>query len=325
MTTTPENKTLPPAFHAGERAIQQKARVSERIIKQGQRVIRSYLLDQHREFFNNLAYVVLAATDQSGTPIPFLRCGNPGFITTPTDTRIIISAPPLKGESETLNLKPGAKIAMVGIDLLTRRRNRLNGTIIEASPEKLVIDVDQSFGNCAQYIQRRCISEPSADFGKSNETLTSATLSDEQQKIISNADIFFIASRSADLQKENATKTNDKRNGLDVNHRGGPTGFVELIDDQTLKIPDYKGNNYYNTFGNIYQDNRTGLQFYDFSTGDVLTLSGRGEIIVENTTPSGEENTDSNQKSTNRFFLFYIKEVRQTTSALPYTFTRLED
>lgn len=65
---------------------------------------------------------------------------------------------------------------------------------------------------------------------------------------------------------------------MDVSHRGGPPGFVRL-EGQTLTIPDYNGNRYFNTLGNLVSNPRAALLFVDFERGDVLHLQGTTEIV----------------------------------------------
>ncbi|MGD0432667.1 MAG: pyridoxamine 5'-phosphate oxidase family protein [Acetobacteraceae bacterium] len=79
------------------------------------------------------------------------------------------------------------------------------------------------------------------------------------------SDTFFVASRSrADVGSEG---------GLDMSHRGGKPGFIRIEGDG-LFIPDFKGNRFFNTLGNLLGDNRTGLLFIDFETGDLLRITG---------------------------------------------------
>ncbi|HKY46193.1 MAG TPA: pyridoxamine 5'-phosphate oxidase family protein [Pyrinomonadaceae bacterium] len=66
---------------------------------------------------------------------------------------------------------------------------------------------------------------------------------------------------------------------MDVSRRGGETGFVR-IDGSRLTIPDFAGNRFFNTLGNLLLNPRAGLLFIDFNSGDLLLLSGRIEIIL---------------------------------------------
>src|SRR5262249_26129164 len=68
---------------------------------------------------------------------------------------------------------------------------------------------------------------------------------------------------------------------VDVSHRGGKPGFVRLGEDGELTIPDFAGNLYFNTLGNLLINPKGGLLFVDFETGDLLQLSGDAEVILE--------------------------------------------
>ena len=64
-----------------------------------------------------------------------------------------------------------------------------------------------------------------------------------------------------------------------MSHRGGPAGFIHVQGDRELLVPDYSGNRMFMTLGNIQADGRAGLLFIDFERGDLLTLTGRAEIV----------------------------------------------
>jgi hypothetical protein len=89
------------------------------------------------------------------------------------------------------------------------------------------------------------------------------------RRLIETADTLFVASRSRAGIGESG--------GLDVSHRGGRPGFVDLQDD-ALVVPDFRGNRFFNTLGNLLGDPRCGLLFIDFSTGDLLHLQGTATI-----------------------------------------------
>ena len=124
------------------------------------------------------------------------------------------------------------------------------------------MSIEQSFGNCAQYIQTRA---PAPHTRSSRPTETLSALDDAARRAIAGADTFFVASRSrAGI---------DSDGGLDVSHRGGRPGFVALLGD-TLVVPDFRGNRFFNTLGNLLGDPRAGLLFVDFASGDLLQLQG---------------------------------------------------
>jgi hypothetical protein len=74
--------------------------------------------------------------------------------------------------------------------------------------------------------------------------------------------------------------TSGRQKGVDISHRAGKSGFVQ-INGNTLTIPDYAGNRYFNTLGNLLLDRRAAMLFPDFANGDLLLLQGSTEIVWE--------------------------------------------
>jgi predicted pyridoxine 5'-phosphate oxidase superfamily flavin-nucleotide-binding protein len=59
--------------------------------------------------------------------------------------------------------------------------------------------------------------------------------------------------------------------------RGNP-GFVKILDDRRIALPDYNGNHMFNTLGNLVINPNAGLLFIDFDSGWTLQLTGRASI-----------------------------------------------
>lgn len=68
--------------------------------------------------------------------------------------------------------------------------------------------------------------------------------------------------------------------GLDVTPRGDPAGFVHVVDDKTLLVPDRRGNNRIDTLRNILRDDRVALLFLIPGVGETLRVNGRASISV---------------------------------------------
>jgi predicted pyridoxine 5'-phosphate oxidase superfamily flavin-nucleotide-binding protein len=66
-----------------------------------------------------------------------------------------------------------------------------------------------------------------------------------------------------------------------VQHRGGPAGFVRVIDEQTLGIADFSGNRQYVSVGNLSKDNRVSLFFMDYPNRTRLKLLGKVRLIEQ--------------------------------------------
>jgi uncharacterized protein len=70
---------------------------------------------------------------------------------------------------------------------------------------------------------------------------------------------------------------------LDVSPKGDPAGFVKVLDDKTLAIPDRLGNNRLDTFENLLSCPDVGLIFIIPGNGDTLRVSGKGQIVRDST------------------------------------------
>jgi PPOX class probable FMN-dependent enzyme len=69
--------------------------------------------------------------------------------------------------------------------------------------------------------------------------------------------------------------------GLDCTPRGDAPGFVRIIDDHTLMIPDRRGNNRVDTLENVLHDPRVGLLFLIPGCGETIRVNGRARISVD--------------------------------------------
>jgi len=67
--------------------------------------------------------------------------------------------------------------------------------------------------------------------------------------------------------------------GLDVSPRGDPAGFVRILDDRTLLLPDRPGNKLADTLTNILADSRIALLFLIPGVGDTFRVNGRARIV----------------------------------------------
>ncbi|MEO0836032.1 MAG: pyridoxamine 5'-phosphate oxidase family protein [Cyanobacteria bacterium J06642_3] len=263
-------------FHAGELAIQARLGIRDRLDRQGRRMIREYLIEQHRQFFTQLSYIIAGTIDRSGNPWASILVGKPGFVTSPSDCLLKVVAKPLAGDPLLDNLAADIDIGLLGIELSTRRRNRINGTVSAIADESFSVSVKQSFGNCPQYIQARSFEWMEASNMMSPQVEQVDSFQQLERNLIDHADTFFIATA---YQDESAGIAK----GIDVSHRGGKPGFVRINDERTLTIPDFSGNNHFNTLGNIELNPSTGLLFVDFAQGDLLYLTGKAQIIWSGT------------------------------------------
>lgn len=64
-----------------------------------------------------------------------------------------------------------------------------------------------------------------------------------------------------------------------IQHRGGPTGFVRVLDDATIGFADFRGNRQYVSVGNLMTDDRVSLFFMDYPNKTRLKMFGRARIV----------------------------------------------
>ncbi|CUJ98869.1 Nitric oxide dioxygenase [Ruegeria denitrificans] len=259
-------------FHAGEMAMQDRVGKREQMEDVGRNYIRPYMPDQHREFFGKIPFLVVGSVDSEGWPWASMVSGRPGFIHSPHDRRLDIDVRPLADDPLKDALQPGAPIGVVGVELSTRRRNRMNATVGRVEDGGFSLDVVQSFGNCPQYIQTHDVTfvrEPGIPITR-RPADRFHELDAQARGTIAKANSFYVASHAS---TEDST-------GVDVSHRGGRSGFVH-VKGNSLLVPDFAGNNFFNTLGNFLVNPQAGLLFPDYQTGDVLMLTGTVEVLSE--------------------------------------------
>jgi len=281
-------------FHEGEQRVRNRAHLHEPVLDT-QNYFRMFMPAQHRELFEKLPFVVIAALDNDDQPWATLLEGSPGFVAALDETHLRLHATLPAGDRLAAWLQAGAHIGLLGIEPQTRRRNRANGVIEQVTSAYLDVQVLQSFGNCPKYIQARTV-----EYGPTRQLTPQARRIAASDPIfisvIDQADTFFIASAhpcTRDAQRPEY--------GIDVSHRGGQAGFVQRHGD-TLLVDDYVGNTFFNTLGNLELNPRAGLLFVDMQVGALLQVAVRTEIEWLTTLPA-------DRKATNRRLHFHVEDA----------------
>jgi predicted pyridoxine 5'-phosphate oxidase superfamily flavin-nucleotide-binding protein len=120
------------------------------------------------------------------------------------------------------------------------------------------------------------------------------TLTPELAAFIAEQDTAFLGTASADGAPY-------------IQHRGGPKGFIKVIDEHTLGFADYRGNRQYITVGNLSENDRAYLFLIDFSRRQRIKLWGRARV-VENDDALTERLFDRGYKAKpERVILFTIE------------------
>lgn len=293
-------------FHKGEIAMQTSVGVAEKMEQFGGRVIRTFMPDQHRAFYAQLPFAVLGTVDEAGDCWGTLIAGQPGFIQSLDEVTLDVNIGPKPQDPAWAGMKDGAAVGILGIELHTRRRNRVNGSVRMSPTGGFSVTVEHAFGNCPQYIQLRdaeFVREPGAE-----DELPAAdilTLADPRARtLIEAADTFFVTSYVED----------EAGRHIDASHRGGKPGFVRINADGSLTIPDFAGNLFFNTLGNFLLNPKAGLVFPDFETGDLLQLTGDAEVVLESPDIAAFEGAE-------RLWHFRPRRIVLRPAALPIRFT----
>lgn len=292
------------AFHAGEVAVQQRAgeaAIAERNIS----VLSDTVIGGARPFIAKQFMVALASVDRDGHVWSSLLFGKPGFVHTETGRDIDIAVPDKERDgADPLwdNIKGNPDLGMLFIEIASRRRYRVNGTVTRLDAAGAGVTIREAYPNCPKYIQRRHLRQ----LGEAVvpvQTAQGTVLRGAVADIVQRADTIFVASRHA-------------QNGADASHRGGTPGFVHLVDETTLRIPDYDGNSLFNTLGNIEADPHAGLCIPDFANGQLLQLTGTASIEWDQDDPAHLTG------GTGRFWTFRVTRwiVRDTPQRLDWEY-----
>lgn len=248
-------------FHSGELDVQRRAGVSSDAARLAGMLDPAHLDGGPAKFLAQRQFAVLTGRDRSGSLWISPLFGQPGFLDGHGTTLDVHAVP---AESDPLRgLPAGQQVGLLAVEFAIRRRLRANGLLSEVGPDRLVLDVEQAFGNCPSYIQQRLV-EPTASATTARAATESDALNPAQQALIRDADTFFLG-------------TAHPTRGADASHKGGRPGFVR-IGGAELWWPDYAGNNMFNSMGNIAVNPEAALLFVDFTTGTTLHLSGRAEL-----------------------------------------------
>jgi len=97
-------------------------------------------------------------------------------------------------------------------------------------------------------------------------------VTEELAQFIAQRDSFYLATASADGQPY-------------IQHRGGPKGFLKIIDEHTLAMADYRGNRQYISVGNLSENDRITIFLMDYPNRRRIKIWGRAEVIDRQDNP----------------------------------------
>lgn len=278
-------------YHNGEREIQ--AKVGEEMqANSNSRVITGSIIKGAINFIEKQPMAIVSSVDIASNVWASLLIGDYGFVTVPTPNGLSINKDFIYSNKDDIffeNIVSNNQIGTLFIEFHTRRRFRING-VASRTDTHINVAVLEAYPNCPKYIQQRVISTPTYFEGiEATKTFGNSKLSANLKEWIMSSDTFFVGSQSSNQK-------------MDVSHRGGKPGFVEVLDDRTLKIPDYRGNSMYNTLGNFVENPKAGLLFVDFGQQKTMQLTGTVELLFDHVTDQDLVQTGG----TGRYWLFKV-------------------
>lgn len=292
-------------WHEGEKRLQASVGMAARMETIGRRVLRPFMTDQHRDFFNQLPFVVAGVVDKDGAPWATILADSPGFMHSPNPKLLQICHRPTNDDPASAGFFEGAGIGLLGIELHSRRRNRVNGTMSWLTDDGFGIQVEQTMGNCPKYISLRHYHQANSTEPTPGTAIEEATqLSPGDLETITSTDSFFVASYTEKAGHRQA----------DASHRGGKPGFIRVDSEGLLTIPDFSGNLFFNTLGNILTNGKAGIVIPNYENGDLLQMTGSAEIILDSPEIAAFEGAE-------RLWTFKPTRVVRRHGALPIRWT----
>ncbi|RKR07979.1 hypothetical protein CLV91_2744 [Maribacter vaceletii] len=283
------------AYHQGEIELQKRFGGTD-IAGRASRVIKDKIIPGAIPFIENQPFVILSSKDSNENIWTSILIGKSGWIDAKKEGLIKFFLDKMNSiDSDNIikEIKSNDQVGMIVIELGTRRRYRINGRIQHHNTH-LDFIIQEAYPNCPKYIQRRIPSFVNTE-KELISSINGATLNSMQKLWIAQSDTFFVGSQS-------------KSGFLDASHRGGNPGFIEILENGDLKIPDYHGNSMYNTLGNLLETPKAGLLFIDFEKGSILQLTGTTSFLFDQFSDKDKVNTTE----TGRYWLFKTEAWIQT-------------
>lgn len=294
------------AFHEGERAVQARAGEAAMAVRNAS-VITDTVIAGARAFIEKQVMVATATRSTEGQLWASVLSGPPGFLRSPEGRAIEIQLGVGRRQADDpfwQGLAAGSSAGLLFIELATRRRYRVNGQVEHLDGEMVRLGIAEAYPNCPKYIQRRHPrADPSALTAEPSSARRGHELDAASMALLDAADTLFMASGAPGGE-------------LDASHRGGPPGFIQVLDARRLRVPDYVGNSMFNTMGNLALDPACGLVVPDFNSGRLLHLSGRASLHWDMPDPLGLTG------GTQRFWEFEVHEwlLRDAASGLAWEY-----
>lgn len=120
------------------------------------------------------------------------------------------------------------------------------------------------------------------------------TITQNLADFIADRDSFYLATATADGQPY-------------IQHRGGPKGFLKVLDDHTLAFADFVGNRQYITAGNLAENNKAFIFLMDYANRQRIKVWGTAEVVENDTDLLNELNDPSYKGKPERVIRFQVE------------------
>ncbi len=276
-------------YNKGEIALQEKfgeTKMANRV----RRAIKNEIVPGAIAFIENQSMVIVSSVDENNNVWTSLLIGDYGLASVVNQNEILFDTKKIQSSTNDVffknTAKENSKMGSIFIELGSRRRFRINGNVNHETTN-IHLQIEEAYPNCPKYIQRRILTITKNSKKATPEISSGTQLNTSQKTLILKSDTFFVGSQSTDEK-------------LDSSHRGGNPGFIQILENSDLKIPDYIGNSMYNTLGNIFENPNVGLLFIDFKQGNTLQITGTASLLLDQHTDIDNKKTTD----TGRYWVF---------------------
>ena len=184
-------------YHEGELQVQRHLGVLDEGAMNS-RVIQNSIINGALRFINQLPMVVFGSLDQEQNVWASVFIGKPGFMEAEDERTVTFDLSRMMHnpfDPFWENIQKNSQVGMLAIELASRRRLRINGTITRISDTALRLHVEESYPNCPKYIQKRHLTLSLTGFDLAPSSSEQGKgLGLNQHTLITKADTFFVAS-----------------------------------------------------------------------------------------------------------------------------------
>jgi ferredoxin-NADP reductase len=263
--------------HAGELRVQARRQAPPQLSAMIGGVIRDEMSRQHVDYYGRLHYLPIGVTDASGRPWATVLC-NPEIVALTSELlQVTAKVNPRDPFVQAVSGSSASQFAGVAIDFTSRSRIKIAGVVdaatLDGTTLTLALRANEHMGNCPKYITVREL-QPTERTPQT--TALGSKLTPLARDVVQQASTIFIATRHLD--------DDPRESDMGFNHRGGPKGFLRYFEDEHgahLVLPDYSGNRFYQSLGNVETDAVIGLAVPEFASGALLQITGRARNLYD--------------------------------------------